>query len=272
MILKYDYISLLNSGHFGTANLCKDRETNEEVVIKFIPRKQGSTCEKEALHHKQLHHENIVHYFVTNSFECIVMEYVKGGDLFNELVQYGKIPEQKAKQYFIQLLHAVMYMHEQNMCHKDIKLENILLFNNTHIKLCDFGYTTNFHSDEVSLLVGTPAYLPPELIQKKRIYYPAKIDVWSCGVSLYVMLFGEYPFPDQDDIKMMLRNICRGRYEIPKDTYISKECRDILQSMLITDPHKRPNICNILCHPWLTKHNYNSVKYFPYDEDYYYLL
>ncbi|KAH7439274.1 hypothetical protein KP509_04G053300 [Ceratopteris richardii] len=144
------------------------------------------------------------------------------------------------------------------ICHRDLKLENTLLDGSPipKLKICDFGYSKSLllHSQPKST-VGTPAYIAPEVLSRKE--YDGKIaDVWSCGVTLYVMLVGAYPFEDPEDpknFKNTIDRIMNVRYSFPDNVHISEECNDLLSSIFVTDPAKRITIAGIKDHPWFKK-------------------
>ncbi|KAJ7944669.1 Serine/threonine protein kinase [Quillaja saponaria] len=146
-------------------------------------------------------------------------------------------------------LVAVKYIErgEKQICHRDLKLENLLLDRTSPtplLKICDFGFSKSglLHSRPKST-VGTPAYIAPEILSRKE--YDGKIaDVWSCGVTLYVMLAGAYPFEDPEDPKNFRKSIemiTSAQYFIPDFVYISADCRDLLSRIFVTDPVKKSN-------------------------------
>ncbi|KAJ9567758.1 hypothetical protein OSB04_003724 [Centaurea solstitialis] len=144
----------------------------------------------------------------------------------------------------------------QEVCHRDLKLENTLLDGNTapRVKICDFGYSKSavLHSQPKSA-VGTPAYIAPEVLSRKE--YDGKLaDVWSCGVTLYVMLVGLYPFGDPDDPRnFRTTRILSVQYAIPDSVEISLECRHLLYRIFVANPEKRITIPEIQMHPWFLK-------------------
>ncbi|KAK9163922.1 hypothetical protein Syun_004824 [Stephania yunnanensis] len=144
------------------------------------------------------------------------------------------------------------------ICHRDLKLENTLLDGSPapRLKICDFGYSKSsvLHSQPKST-VGTPAYIAPEVLSRKE--YDGKIaDVWSCGVTLYVMLVGAYPFEDPDDprnFKKTIGRILSVHYSIPDYVRVSMECRHLLSRIFVANPEKRITIAEIKTHPWFFK-------------------
>ncbi|KAF5456142.1 hypothetical protein F2P56_025652 [Juglans regia] len=213
---RYEILKEIGSGNFGVAKLVKDMWTGELFAVKFIERGQkiDEHVQREIMNHRSLKHPNIVRFkeiVLTPTHLAIVMEYAAGGELFGRICNAGRFSEDEARFFFQQLISGVSYCHSMQICHRDLKLENTLLDGSTapRVKICDFGYSKSsvFHSQPKST-VGTPAYIAPEVLSKKE--YDGKIaDVWSCGVTLYVMLVGAYPFEDPDDPKNFRKTIVR---------------------------------------------------------------
>uniref|UniRef100_A0A453G0Y1 non-specific serine/threonine protein kinase n=1 Tax=Aegilops tauschii subsp. strangulata TaxID=200361 RepID=A0A453G0Y1_AEGTS len=150
----------------------------------------------------------------------------------------------QARYFFQQLICGVSYCHHMQICHRDLKLENVLLDGSAapRLKICDFGYSKSsvLHSRPKSA-VGTPAYIAPEVLSRRE--YDGKLaDVWSCGVTLYVMLVGGYPFEDQDDpknIRKTIQRIMSVQYTIPDHVHISMECRQLMARIFVNVPSKQ---------------------------------
>ncbi|XP_062077322.1 serine/threonine-protein kinase SRK2A isoform X2 [Humulus lupulus] len=164
----------------------------------------------------------------------------------------------QARYFFQQLISGVNYCHSMQICHRDLKLENTLLDGSPapRLKICDFGYSKSslLHSRPKST-VGTPAYIAPEVLSRRE--YDGKLaDVWSCGVTLYVMLVGAYPFEDQEDPKNFRKTINRimaVQYKIPEYVHISQDCRHLISRIFVANPAKRITIKEIKNHPWFLK-------------------
>ncbi|WVY94487.1 hypothetical protein V8G54_033575 [Vigna mungo] len=164
----------------------------------------------------------------------------------------------QGRYFFQQLISGVSYCHSMQICHRDLKLENTLLDGSPapRLKICDFGYSKSslLHSRPKST-VGTPAYIAPEVLSRRE--YDGKLaDVWSCGVTLYVMLVGAYPFEDQDDPKNFRKTINRimaVQYKIPDYVHISQDCRHMLSRIFVANPARRITIKEIKSHPWFLK-------------------
>ncbi|XP_026432629.1 serine/threonine-protein kinase SAPK3-like [Papaver somniferum] len=260
---RYEAVKELGSGNFGVARLVRDKKTKELVAVKYIPRgkKIDENVQREIINHRSLKHPNIVQFkqvLLTPTHLAIVMEYAAGGELFERICSAGRFSEDEARFFFQQLISGVSYCHSMEICHRDLKLENTLLDGNPtpRLKICDFGYSKSaiLHSQPKST-VGTPAYIAPEVLSRKE--YDGKIaDVWSAGVTLYVMLVGAYPFEDPEDprnFKKTIGRIMSVTYTIPDYVRVSAECRHLLSQIFFANPLKRITIPEIKRHPWFLK-------------------
>eukprot|EP00256_Glycine_max_P064302 XP_014634423.1 serine/threonine-protein kinase SAPK2 isoform X2 [Glycine max] len=226
---RYEIIKDIGSGNFGVAKLVKEKWSGELYAIKFIERgfKIDEHVQREIINHRSLKHPNIIRF-------------------------------KEARYFFQQLISGVSYCHSMEICHRDLKLENTLLDGSSapRLKICDFGYSKSsvLHSQPKST-VGTPAYIAPEVLSRRE--YDGKVaDVWSCGVTLYVMLVGAYPFEDPEDprnFRKTLQRILSVHYSIPDYVRISKECRHLLSRIFVANPEKRITIPEIKMHPWFLK-------------------
>nr|KAJ0197624.1 hypothetical protein LSAT_V11C700372250 [Lactuca sativa] len=235
---KYELVKDIGSGNFGVARLMRNKVTKELVAMKYIERG-----------HKVV---------LTPTHLAIVMEYAAGGELFDRICNAGRFSEDEARYFFQQLISGVHYCHFMQICHRDLKLENTLLDGSPapRLKICDFGYSKSslLHSRPKST-VGTPAYIAPEVLSRRE--YDGKLaDVWSCGVTLYVMLVGAYPFEDQEDPKNFRKTIQRimaVQYKIPDYVHISQDCRHLLSRIFVAGASRRISLKEIKSHPWFLK-------------------
>ncbi|CAL5324697.1 hypothetical protein CsSME_00003777 [Camellia sinensis var. sinensis] len=260
---RFDFVRDIGSGNFGVARLMRDKQTKDLVAVKYIERgdKIDENVQREIINHRSLRHPNIVRFkevILTQTHLAIVMEYAAGGELFERIRNAGRFSEDEARFFFQQLISGVSYCHTMQVCHRDLKLENTLLDGSPapRLKICDFGYSKSsvLHSQPKST-VGTPAYIAPEVLLRQE--YDGKIaDVWSCGVTLYVMLVGSYPFEDPDepkDFRKTIQRILQVQYSIPDNIQISRECRHLISRIFVEDPTKRITIPEIRNNEWFLK-------------------
>lgn len=260
---KYEVVKQLGAGNFGVARLMRNKETKELVAMKFIERghKIDENVAREIINHRSLCHPNIIRFkevVLTPTHLGIIMEYAAGGELFDRICTAGRFSEDEARYFFQQLISGVSFCHSMQICHRDLKLENTLLDGNAapRLKICDFGYSKSsvLHSRPKST-VGTPAYIAPEVLSRRE-YDGKTADVWSCGVTLYVMLVGAYPFEDPQDPKNFRKTITRimaAQYKIPEYVHISQDCRHLLSRIFTANPARRITIKEIKSHTWFLK-------------------
>lgn len=265
---RYNMIRKLNQGAFGFVVLAEDTEVKEKVAIKFIPRGSAVTknVKREVLNHKHLSHHHVIQFkgiFLTRAHLAIVMEYAPGGDLMDYIRKQRGIAEDLARWFFQQLIIGLDYIHRMGIANRDIKLENTLLDDSTWplIKICDFGYSKHELEDSAPhSLVGTRPYLAPEVVFRKTskdTYDGKKADIWCCGVLLYVMMIGRYPFEKKGEDPRVNTDVIRERlrrldYEIPSGI-MSTQCEDLIRKILVLDPLTRLSIKEITEHPWFLK-------------------
>ncbi|XP_004490378.1 serine/threonine-protein kinase SAPK2-like [Cicer arietinum] len=260
---RYEVLKDIGSGNFAVAKLVRDIFTKESFAVKFIERGQkiDENVQREIMNHRSLKHPNIIRFkevLLTPTHLAIVMEYAAGGELFERICSAGRFGEDEARFFFQQLISGVSYCHSMQICHRDLKLENTLLDGTTapQVKICDFGYSKSsvLHSQPKST-VGTPAYIAPEVLTRKE--YDGKIaDVWSCGVTLFVMLVGAYPFEDPEDPKNFRKTISKiisVQYKVPDYVRVSMECINLLSQIFVANPEKRITIPEIKNHPWFLR-------------------
>lgn len=179
--------------------------------------------------------------------EIIMVIEFAGKELFDYIVQQGRMTEDEARRFFQQIISAVEYCHRHKIVHRDLKPENLLLDENLNVKIADFGLS-NIMTDGNFLKTscGSPNYAAPEVISGK-LYAGPEVDVWSCGVILYVMLCGRLPF-DDEFIPNLFKKISGGVYSIPRD--LSAGSKHLLQRMLVVNPLNRITVHEIMEDPW----------------------
>eukprot|EP00127_Corallochytrium_limacisporum_P000022 Clim_evm1s2 gene=Clim_evmTU1s2 len=241
---------ILGMGTFGAVVRATHRLTNKVVAIKIISHEsKNSTMDREIQILKHCDHHNIAKLYEIISapkHTFLVMEYLSGGELFDYVCDNGVygLSENEARKYFRDVCSAVAYLHSRNIVHRDLKLENLLLDNEGHIKLIDFGLS-NFMSkpERMNTLCGSPMYMSPEMYIGGQYDGPEQ-DIWSLGVILYVLVVGRFPFDSPESIMM-------GRYQVPEG--ISVACEDLMEGMLRTDVTERSTMQEILMHSWVNK-------------------
>lgn len=180
------------------------------------------------------------------------MEYVAGGELFDHLVERGRLRSAEARAYFRQIIFGVDYCHRFNICHRDLKPENLLLDETKRIvKVADFGMAALQPIERMlETSCGSPHYASPEIVSGKS-YKGSASDIWSCGIILYALLCGRLPF-DDENITHLLAKVRAGRFHMPEE--LEPAARDLIWKMLQVDPEKRLKMPEIMRHPWFTKY------------------
>lgn len=176
------------------------------------------------------------------------MEYAPGGELFDYIVKKKRLPDKEACRFMHQILAGIEYLHKNKICHRDLKPENLLLDENMNIKIVDFGLSNTYKKDTDTLKTacGSPCYASPEMIAGKR-YLGIDTDLWSLGVILYAMTVGYLPFEDPDTNKLY-KKILDSDFITPG--YVEKPCRELIKSLLKTEPTQRIKIPEIKIHQW----------------------
>ena len=251
----------LGEGAFAKVRLATQIHIKEKCAIKIVDKRfleninDIQRLRKEIKILKKIRHKNIIQLYdimesKTNLY--FVMEYCKGGELFDYIVKKKKLTEKEACIFFHQIINGVEYLHEQGIIHRDLKPENLLLDEKNQIKISDFGLSTFYTKDNfLQTACGTPSYAPPEMLEGLQ-YNGEASDIWSCGIILYAMLCGSLPFTESKE-DIIVEKIKKHDYKIPD--YLSKEAQDILNHILKINPLERFNIESIKKHPW-----FNSVK------------
>ncbi|TVU12934.1 hypothetical protein EJB05_46601 [Eragrostis curvula] len=207
------------------------------------------------------HHPHIVHLYEAvvsseNKAVYLVMELAEQGELFYYVTARQRLSEDEARRVFRQVAGGVSFCHRNMVVHRDLKMDNILLDSEHNVKIADFGFSKLFrYSKVLSSFCGSPDYAAPEM-HDCRQYIGPEVDVWSCGVILYTMLCGCYPFHGGDDITRLQRNIRRGDFRLPP--HLSDQARDLISGMLIVNPDKRMTMDKVMEHPWLLSWNNNN--------------
>jgi hypothetical protein len=256
---RYELGGLLGRGASAKVYLARDLLTGRSVAIKSFPNPRAAgerpvAIEREAGILRRLRHRHVVRLheiLATRKKVHFVLDLAAGGELFSLVDASGRMTEDLARHYFRQLVSAVRYCHARGVYHRDIKPENLLLDEAGALMVADFGLGAVATADDGSSLLrhtmcGTPAYVAPEILSRKG-YEPAKVDIWSCGVVLFVLAAGYLPFNDASLVNMY-RKIYAGRFRCPG--WFSPALRDLLRRVLDPDPSARIDADGIVAHPW----------------------
>ncbi|TKW36506.1 hypothetical protein SEVIR_2G444800v4 [Setaria viridis] len=257
---RYELGGLLGRGASAKVYLARDLLTGESVAIKSFPNPRASggaeegrrpaAIEREAAILRRLRHRHVVRLheiLATRKKVHFVLDLAAGGELFSLVDASGRMTEDLARHYFRQLISAVRYCHARGVFHRDIKPENLLLDEAGALKVADFGLGAVADGGNLRhTLCGTPAYVAPEILSRKG-YDPAKVDIWSCGVVLFVLAAGYLPFNDASLVNMY-RKIYAGKFRCP--SWFSPALRDLLRRVLHPNPDARIDADGIVAHPW----------------------
>lgn len=255
---RYELGGLLGRGASAKVYQARDLLTGRSVAIKSFPNPRGgggaAAIEREAAILRRLRHRHVVRLheiLATRKKVHFVLDLAAGGELFSLVDASGRMTEDLARHYFRQLVSAVRYCHARGVYHRDIKPENLLLDAGGELKVADFGLGAvadggGKGGSPRHTMCGTPAYVAPEILSRKG-YEPAKVDVWSCGVVLFVLAAGYLPFNDASLVNMY-RKIYAGRFRCPG--WFSPALRDLVRRVLDPDPSARIDADGIVAHPW----------------------
>ncbi|XP_042429780.1 CBL-interacting protein kinase 19-like [Zingiber officinale] len=266
---RFDVGRLLGAGSFAKVYVARDVRTDELVAIKALDKEKivkggfAAHIKREIAILRRVRHPYIVQLFevmATKTKIYLVMEYVRGGELFGRVAK-GRLLEDTARRYFQQLISAVSFCHARGVFHRDLKPENLLIDENGDLKVSDFGLSAvagQMHVDGLlHTFCGTPAYVAPEILAR-RGYDGAKVDVWSCGVILFVLMAGYLPFHDSS-IMAMYRKIYKGSFRCPR--WLSQDLNHLLHRLLDVNPQSRATIPEIMENSWFRK-GFRHIRFY----------
>ena len=268
----------VGKGASGRVKVARHSETGQMAAVKILPlenvlssryslhtratkaEKHRNGIDREIIMMKLMDHPNIVRIYDVFEGErdlFLVLEYVDGGELFDYLVNNGRMEPHKALCYFKQIVYGLAYAHAFSVIHRDLKPENILIasIDPPHVKIADWGmaaFAPPEHCLETSC--GSPHYASPEIVRGER-YSGTSTDIWSCGVILFALMTGRLPFDDKS-IRALLLKVKSGKFDIPP--YVHHEAADLIRRMLVVDVEKRIKMPDILGHPFL-QHSTSGV-------------
>ncbi|XP_035997835.1 calcium/calmodulin-dependent protein kinase type II subunit gamma isoform X6 [Fundulus heteroclitus] len=260
---EYQLYEELGKGAFSVVRRCVKKSSGQEYAAKIINTKKLSPrdhqkLEREARICRLLKHPNIVRLHDSISeegFHYLVFDLVTGGELFEDIVAREYYSESDASHCISQILESVNHIHQHDIVHRDLKPENLLLaskMKGAAVKLADFGLAIEVQGDQQAWFgfAGTPGYLSPEVLRKDP--YGKPVDIWACGVILYILLVGYPPFWDEDQHKLY-QQIKAGAYDFPSPEWdtVTPEAKNLINQMLTINPAKRITAEQALKHPWI---------------------
>lgn len=279
----WDFVRTIGAGSMGKVKLARHTETGEKCAVKIVPRaaklyqrahandppaksveeaaQKQKEFDKEIARDKRTIREGalgrlLFHPHICRLYEIVPMtnhyymlfEYVEGGQLLDYIVSHGSLSEQYARKLARQIASALDYCHTNNVVHRDLKIENIMINVKGEIKIIDFGLSNLYMPNHLlKTYCGSLYFAAPELLSAKP-YVGPEVDVWSFGVVLYVLVCGKVPF-DDPVVSALHEKIKKGHVEYP--LFLSKDCISLLSRMLVVDPTKRATLAEIIQHPWM---------------------
>ncbi|KZS89261.1 Pkinase-domain-containing protein [Sistotremastrum niveocremeum HHB9708] len=247
----------VGKGASGRVKIARHVTTNELAAVKILPissvDKQRISVEREIVMMKLMDHPNVLRlYDIWEGQEdlYLIFEFVEGGELFDYIVNHGRLDPVEAACWFKQIISGLAYTHSLSVSHRDLKPENLLIasLNPPRLKIADWGMAA-FAPPAFSLHTscGSPHYASPQIVNGEPYDGPST-DIWSCGVILFALLTGRLPFDDKS-VRILLNKVRSGKYEIP--SYVLEEGRDLIRRMLVVNVADRITMAEILDHPFM---------------------
>ncbi|EGG24005.1 putative protein serine/threonine kinase [Cavenderia fasciculata] len=258
-------LTTITSGAFSVVRHGTHKESGEEVAIKAISKQHVSEADmnrftREIEIMKKLKHKNIIQLievFDSQDYLFLVLELVRGGELFDKIVDRGQYSERDACNLVRQIVSAVQYMHQHGVCHRDLKPENLLCSADDEaeqfVRIADFGLSKIFEGgEELKTACGTPDYVAPEILECKP--YDTSVDMWSIGVITYILLCGFAPFY-ADTHHELFQKILDLEYDFPEPEWsgITDNAKHFISQLLVINPTERWSASQCMKHPWLAE-------------------
>nr|XP_040036236.1 serine/threonine-protein kinase SIK3 homolog isoform X3 [Gasterosteus aculeatus aculeatus] len=252
----YEIERTIGKGNFAVVKLATHIITKAKVAIKIVDKTQLDQQNLKKIFRevpimKVLEHPPIIRLYEVMETErmiYLVTEYASGGEIFDHLVAHGRMAEKDARKKFKQIVAAVHFCHCRNIVHRDLKAENLLLDHNLNIKIADFGFSNLFARGQLlKTWCGSPPYAAPELFEGKE-YDGPKVDIWSLGVVLYVLVCGALPF-DGSTLQNLRARVLSGKFRIP--FFMSTDCEYLIRHMLVLEPSRRLTLEQICKNKWM---------------------
>jgi len=257
----YEVDRMIGEGAFARVYLARGKQTGTEYAVKIIdkvPEELSFILAEVKIA------QTVSHPFIVRTYDIfehtdqldIVMELMRGGELFDQIANAGRFSEKDASFVMRKIVEGISYLHLHNIVHRDLKPENVLCKDSNwplQVKLCDFGLAGSIEespSFDDGEMIGTPGYVAPEVVMRKP--YGAAVDMWAAGVILYIMLSGKMPFYGKTDGEC-LRRIAMAKYAFPPKQWdnVSDQAQSLVRSLLQQNPDKRLTATAALNHPWL---------------------
>jgi len=272
---KYTVSKVLGKGACGEVRLGFRIPDLHRVAIKIVCKKTTTTTFNGGVNSTSVLNEvrilqsvshpciiNLEDVIDTPNFLFIVLELAEGGELFDKIIEKTKLNENEAKLHFFQIASAISYLHSKKICHRDLKPENVLLCTTDEtqpiVKITDMGLSKLVHLEtRLKTFCGTPQYIAPEVVSSAGLpdsSYNVKVDCWSLGVILYILLSGTPPFSEDRTCGLNLRaQILQANFQFYPSLFdsISAPAKDLIRKLLRTNPEERLSAEEILRHPWL---------------------
>ncbi|KAN0025327.1 hypothetical protein ACTFIU_003587 [Dictyostelium citrinum] len=263
----YEFGPEIGRGAFSIVRQGTHKDTGDQVAIKAISKQHVSEADmkrftREIEIMKKLKHKNIIQLievFDSNDHLYLVLELIRGGELFDKIVEKGNYSEKDACNLVRQIVSAVEYMHQHGVCHRDLKPENLLCSGDDEkeeiVRIADFGLSKIFEGgEELKTACGTPDYVAPEILECKP--YDTSVDMWSIGVITYILLCGFAPFY-ADTHHELFQKILDLEYDFPEPEWngITDLAKDFISQLLIINPEERWTASQCIKHPWLAENH-----------------
>ncbi|QLQ82414.1 hypothetical protein HG537_0H01760 [Torulaspora globosa] len=282
---EWDFLETIGAGSMGKVKLAKHRYTGEICAIKIVnratnaflhkeqslppPKKEEEILERQKKLEKEISRDKrtireaslgqiLYHPHICRLFEMCTMsnhfymlfEYVSGGQLLDYIIQHGSLKEHHARKFTRGIASALQYLHANNIVHRDLKIENIMISTSGEIKIIDFGLSNLFdRRKQLHTFCGSLYFAAPELL-KACPYTGPEVDIWSFGVVLYVLVCGKVPFDDENS-SVLHEKIKQGKVEYPQ--HLSIEVISLLSKMLVVDPKRRATLKQVVEHHWMIR-------------------
>jgi serine/threonine protein kinase len=266
---EYGLLSKLATGKYGTVFLYQHIHNQQMIVCKLMAKRNTVLIDREMDCLSKLSHPSIIKamgFYQTESHAHIFTEYVPNSRELASVIRKKKFSPEQIISIFYQIVDALIHFHENNIVHRDIKPRNILINPETcQIKIIDFGFSREVPKEGlVKTQCGTPTYMAPEILSGKP-YDPKKSDIWSLGITLFMLATGKKPFEHQN-MAQLIKLITSGEYSLPES--IDPGIKDLIKALLNPDPDKRIALEDLKTHPTAEAHQFFPLS-FTFIEDYF---